>query len=266
MEKQVCTNTRHDRHHACASSSGLSFLVRESGSPESAGGGDLASRMSAKISVAGCDAAAQSTVNHRAARSSPAKRPLSPEATAITERSPKRTAVLPPKSSSNGISGRSSPEEASEMPVLTRVCSPATLPRLKRFRFRPIDAGAEQDSRRHFRRPGRASHASRDLPTWRRSVGDPRLPTVHPVQREPCARAINVNCSDRFNRRRLQLGKATLADLVTAREGKELLRRRQFKEVIVYDDCTDDLEHLPASIRCSSCSQRSSTTIGNQLC
>ncbi|XP_011632627.1 dual specificity protein phosphatase 10 isoform X2 [Pogonomyrmex barbatus] len=58
--------------------------------------------------------------------------------------------------------------------------------------------------------------------------------------------AINVNCSDRFNRRRLQLGKATLADLATAREGKELLRKRQFKEVIVYDDCTDDLEHLPA--------------------
>ncbi|XP_011862972.1 PREDICTED: dual specificity protein phosphatase 10 isoform X2 [Vollenhovia emeryi] len=58
--------------------------------------------------------------------------------------------------------------------------------------------------------------------------------------------AINVNCSDRFNRRRLQLGKATLADLATARESKELLRKRQFKEVIVYDDCTDDLEHLPA--------------------
>ncbi|XP_036141025.1 dual specificity protein phosphatase 10 isoform X2 [Monomorium pharaonis] len=58
--------------------------------------------------------------------------------------------------------------------------------------------------------------------------------------------AINVNCSDRFNRRRLQLGKATLADLATVREGKELLRKRQFKEVIVYDDCTDDLEHLPA--------------------
>lgn len=58
--------------------------------------------------------------------------------------------------------------------------------------------------------------------------------------------AININCSDRFNRRRLQLGKATLADLATAREGKELLRKKQFKEVIVYDDCTDNLEHLPA--------------------
>ena len=58
--------------------------------------------------------------------------------------------------------------------------------------------------------------------------------------------AINVTCSDRFNRRRLQLGKATLADLASAREGKELLRKRQFKEVIVYDEGTDDLEHLTA--------------------
>ncbi|XP_046422696.1 dual specificity protein phosphatase 10 [Neodiprion pinetum] len=57
--------------------------------------------------------------------------------------------------------------------------------------------------------------------------------------------AININCSDRFNRRRLQQGKATLADLATAREGKELLRKRSFKEVVVYDDSTADLEHLP---------------------
>lgn len=57
--------------------------------------------------------------------------------------------------------------------------------------------------------------------------------------------AFNVNCSDRFNRRRLQLGKASLADLATAREGKETLRRKHYREVIVYDDCTADLEHLP---------------------
>ncbi|XP_076235465.1 dual specificity protein phosphatase 10 isoform X2 [Calliopsis andreniformis] len=57
--------------------------------------------------------------------------------------------------------------------------------------------------------------------------------------------AINVNCSDRFNRRRLQLGKATLADLATTREGKDLLRRRHYREVIVYDDCTDDVDRLP---------------------
>ncbi|XP_033298854.1 dual specificity protein phosphatase 10 isoform X1 [Bombus vosnesenskii] len=57
--------------------------------------------------------------------------------------------------------------------------------------------------------------------------------------------AINVNCSDRFNRRRLQLGKASLADLANTREGKELLRRRHYREVIVYDDCTDDVDRLP---------------------
>ncbi|XP_053986491.1 dual specificity protein phosphatase 10 [Hylaeus volcanicus] len=57
--------------------------------------------------------------------------------------------------------------------------------------------------------------------------------------------AINVNCSDRFNRRRLQLGKATLADLATTKEGKELLRKRHYREVVVYDDCTDDPDRLP---------------------
>ncbi|XP_046387994.1 dual specificity protein phosphatase 10-like [Ischnura elegans] len=36
--------------------------------------------------------------------------------------------------------------------------------------------------------------------------------------------AINVNCSDRFNRRRLQTGKATLADLAATAEGKARLR------------------------------------------
>ncbi|EZA53568.1 Dual specificity protein phosphatase [Ooceraea biroi] len=252
------------------------------------------------------------------------------------------------------------------MPVLTRVCSPATLPRLKRFRFRPIDGESRHLSSglvyEEIRESGRAKNrtsaalvaASIDRDSC--SAGRPRAnlklvlnrslsepgpspcgfpasPTASPIATSvsssggcsdsgngslssnsssndntaslptsPCAEnggfhrqlvlsrtrvvtsgdlaerltrletsrpgavpsvildcrpfilynvnhvrgAINVNCSDRFNRRRLQLGKATLADLVTAREGKELLRRRQFKEVIVYDDCTDDLEHLPA--------------------
>lgn len=59
--------------------------------------------------------------------------------------------------------------------------------------------------------------------------------------------AINVNCSDRFNRRRLQQGKATLADLATTREGKELLKKRSCKEILVYDDCTADKERVTAS-------------------
>ncbi len=59
--------------------------------------------------------------------------------------------------------------------------------------------------------------------------------------------AINVNCCDRFNRKRLQQGKATLADLATTKEGKELLKSRTWKEVVVYDDCSESLERLPAS-------------------
>lgn len=57
--------------------------------------------------------------------------------------------------------------------------------------------------------------------------------------------AINLNCMDRFNRRRLQLGKASLAELATNKEAKELLKRRTFREFIVCDDSTSDLEQLP---------------------
>ena len=59
--------------------------------------------------------------------------------------------------------------------------------------------------------------------------------------------AINVNCCDRFNRKRLQQGKATLADLASTKESKELLKNRSWKEVVVYDDCSDSLEKLPTS-------------------
>lgn len=59
--------------------------------------------------------------------------------------------------------------------------------------------------------------------------------------------AINVNCSDRWNRKRLQTGRVSLADLATSPEGKELLRRRSVKEVIVYDDGAVDCERLPPS-------------------
>jgi dual specificity MAP kinase phosphatase len=36
--------------------------------------------------------------------------------------------------------------------------------------------------------------------------------------------AVNVNCSDRFNRKRLQQGKASLVDLVTSKDGIQRLR------------------------------------------
>merc|ERR1711963_524803 len=59
--------------------------------------------------------------------------------------------------------------------------------------------------------------------------------------------AINVNCCDRFNRKRLQQGKASLADLATTKEGKEALKKRNWKEVVVYDDSSKDLSSLPYS-------------------
>jgi dual specificity MAP kinase phosphatase len=59
--------------------------------------------------------------------------------------------------------------------------------------------------------------------------------------------AVNVNCCDRFNRRRLQQGRASLADLATSPEGKELLRKRTWTEVIVYDDSSADVKSLTSS-------------------
>ena len=59
--------------------------------------------------------------------------------------------------------------------------------------------------------------------------------------------AINVNCCNRLNRKRLQMGKASLADLATTKDGKELLKKRTWKEVVVYDDCSENLDKLPAS-------------------
>lgn len=53
--------------------------------------------------------------------------------------------------------------------------------------------------------------------------------------------AINVNCTDRLNRRRLQQGKVNLLDLVSTKDGKDMFRKRMVKEIVVYDDHTDDL-------------------------
>ncbi|XP_044765193.1 dual specificity protein phosphatase 10-like [Coccinella septempunctata] len=56
--------------------------------------------------------------------------------------------------------------------------------------------------------------------------------------------AINVNCLDRYNRKRLQRGKATLADLASTRDSKETLRKMAYKEVIVYDEATNDKDRI----------------------
>lgn len=56
--------------------------------------------------------------------------------------------------------------------------------------------------------------------------------------------AVNVNCSDRFNRRRLQQGKASIVDLVSSKEGKDLYKKRSSKEIVIYDDHSKDVQSL----------------------
>lgn len=56
--------------------------------------------------------------------------------------------------------------------------------------------------------------------------------------------AVNINCSDRVNKRRLQQGKVNLVDLVSTKEGKDLFKRKCTKEIILYDDQTSDMCQL----------------------
>lgn len=56
--------------------------------------------------------------------------------------------------------------------------------------------------------------------------------------------AINLNSTDRINRRRLQQCKLPLWDFVTSNEGKEVLKNCCGKEIVVYDDNTTDLDKL----------------------
>lgn len=52
--------------------------------------------------------------------------------------------------------------------------------------------------------------------------------------------AVNVNCGDRITRRRLQQGRLALWDLVACKQARDDLRHA--RDIVVYDDCTGDLE------------------------
>ncbi|XP_075050630.1 dual specificity protein phosphatase 10-like [Mixophyes fleayi] len=52
--------------------------------------------------------------------------------------------------------------------------------------------------------------------------------------------AVHINCSDKISRRRLQQGKITVLDLISCREGKDSFKRIFSKEIIVYDDNTNE--------------------------
>ncbi|XP_018011893.1 dual specificity protein phosphatase 10 [Hyalella azteca] len=61
--------------------------------------------------------------------------------------------------------------------------------------------------------------------------------------------AINLNCSDRLSRKRLQLRRATVVDLASpslSSPVRESQKRRTYKEVIVYDETASDVESLPS--------------------
>lgn len=61
------------------------------------------------------------------------------------------------------------------------------------------------------------------------------------------AGAINVNCTTNIAKKRLQQGKITIADLVTSEGGKESLRNGNWAKVVVYDECTSELEKAPST-------------------
>ncbi|XP_064621288.1 dual specificity protein phosphatase 10-like [Lineus longissimus] len=54
--------------------------------------------------------------------------------------------------------------------------------------------------------------------------------------------ALNVTCTDRYNKKRLQQGKITLVDLISSKDGKDCYRKKHMlRDIIVYDEGTSDL-------------------------
>lgn len=58
--------------------------------------------------------------------------------------------------------------------------------------------------------------------------------------------AVNLICATRLSRRRLLMGRKTLAELAASRESRELLRRRACRDFVVYDEASRHLSQLPA--------------------
>ena len=59
--------------------------------------------------------------------------------------------------------------------------------------------------------------------------------------------ALNVNCTNPCFRRRLAKGKTTVGDLITSEDGKALFRSRSGKDVVVYDEDSQEIDNLPAN-------------------
>nr|XP_012591018.1 dual specificity protein phosphatase 10 isoform X2 [Microcebus murinus] len=59
--------------------------------------------------------------------------------------------------------------------------------------------------------------------------------------------AVHINCADKISRRRLQQGKITVLDLISCREGKDSFKRIFSKEIIVYDENTNEPSRVTPS-------------------
>ncbi|KAG7460754.1 hypothetical protein MATL_G00202290 [Megalops atlanticus] len=59
--------------------------------------------------------------------------------------------------------------------------------------------------------------------------------------------AVHINCSDKISRRRLQQGKITVLDLISCREGKDSFKGIFSKEIVVYDENTNEPGRVTAS-------------------
>ncbi|XP_039197576.1 dual specificity protein phosphatase 10 [Crotalus tigris] len=59
--------------------------------------------------------------------------------------------------------------------------------------------------------------------------------------------AVHINCSDKISRRRLQQGKITVLDLISCREGKDSFKRIFSKEIVVYDENTNEPSRIMPS-------------------
>ncbi|GBL76566.1 Dual specificity protein phosphatase 10 [Araneus ventricosus] len=56
--------------------------------------------------------------------------------------------------------------------------------------------------------------------------------------------AVSLRCSDRISRRRLQMGRLGLCDLVSDQEARERLQTCRGEEVVVYDDGTSEADQV----------------------
>ncbi len=61
--------------------------------------------------------------------------------------------------------------------------------------------------------------------------------------------ALNISCCDRFTKRKLERGKASVGDLVSGHEDAKTIFKDYIKEaeIILYDDSTTDVADIPAT-------------------